>query len=313
MSPRSALVAGLLLLAVLPGRALGWDELGHQVIARIAWEALAPEVREQVVRELRSAPAASGIPALAPEAEAAPPERGRLLLQRAAVWADLIRDSTHTGHRYDRPTWHYVNFFWRETEEGGTERLPDRPRVGELVNRLLYYRCALPGRMPADERGVALAWLLHLVGDVHQPLHASARVTAREPEGDRGGNEVSLGPDRDLHGYWDDILGALAPPREDGSVDERAGRVARRIRERHPREELAGRLGSVEPEAWARESAEIARTEVYGHGLERGRAPPRAYRRQAARIAARRAALAGYRLAAWLEEAYRDDGAADGG
>lgn len=307
MRLRAALVTGLLLLVALPGPGRAWDALGHQVIARIAWESMSPDVRDEVTRELRGAPEPSGIRALAPAGEMRPGERARLLFQRAAVWADLVRDTAHRGHRYDRPPWHYVNFFWRETGDGGAERLPGRPRVGELVNRLDYYRCALPGRMPEDERGMSLAWLLHLVGDVHQPLHASARVTPREPEGDRGGNEFSLGPDRDLHGYWDGLLGNLAPAREDEGVAERAARVAARIRDRHPASALAEGVSPSDPEGWARESAAIARTEVYDHGLRRGRTPPPAYREQATRIAARRAALAGYRLAAWLEEAYGDD------
>jgi hypothetical protein len=52
-----------------------------------------------------------------------------------------------------------------------------------------------------------LCWLLHLVGDVHQPLHATTRVSASDPEGDDGGNGVLLDSPSNLHTFWDDVLG----------------------------------------------------------------------------------------------------------
>ena len=78
-------------------------------------------------------------------------------------------------------------------------------------------------------KAVALAWLLHLVGDIHQPLHCSSRVTPDEalPRGDAGGNTFRLDDNRNLHGYWDRILGeAIAPARSKRCTSLRAAKAS---------------------------------------------------------------------------------------
>ena len=53
-----------------------------------------------------------------------------------------------------------------------------------------------------------LVWLLHLVGDVHQPLHSSTRVSSADLQGDSGGNNVKLSdPSKELHAFWDGLPG----------------------------------------------------------------------------------------------------------
>ena len=60
-----------------------------------------------------------------------------------------------------------------------------------------------------------LGWLLHLVGDLHQPMHAVNGISATLPEGDRGGNLVEIKGATDgaseLHAFWDEVLGRTAP------------------------------------------------------------------------------------------------------
>src|SRR5207253_3232651 len=80
-------------------------------------------------------------------------------------------------------------------------------------------------------RAVALAWVVHLVGDIHQPLHSSSRVTPAEPlpKGDEGGNTFHLDDNRNLHAYWDRILDeAVAPEPGEDSIAY-ASRIARQI------------------------------------------------------------------------------------
>ena len=74
-----------------------------------------------------------------------------------------------------------------------------------------------PAASNAD-KAIAIAWILHLSGDIHQPLHTSARVTDTEPKGDQGGNLFLLTPEgtpRDkqvnLHWFWDSIVGRNIP------------------------------------------------------------------------------------------------------
>ncbi len=306
--PIVVLLLALLAPLALPGPALGWDRLGHQVVARIAWEHMTGAARRAAVEALRAAPEDTRIAELAPVGKLPEAARARLLFLRAATWPDRIKDEEHPAHRYDRGPWHYVNLFW--TEEEGEAVFVDRPPLGEAVHRLEHYRCVLGWRADDERRlGLHLAWLLHVAADVHQPLHASGRITGREPEGDRGGNDFLLDQEENLHAFWDEILGRALPAEREATdtLRERVDRVAERLMERHPREELADRIDIADPWAWARESADIARTRVYREGLERGEDPGDAYRRHAFELAAERAALAGYRIAAWLNETLDPD------
>jgi len=150
-------------------------------------------------------------------------------------------------------------------------------------------------------KAVALAWLLHLVGDIHQPLHCSSRVTPDHalPHGDEGGNTFRLDDNRNLHGYWDRILGEAIPsdPGEDSIAY--ADRVAHRIERTHP---LAALTAATDVLDWAREGLRLAQTVVYA-GVTRGDAPSAAYEAEALKVAELRLALAGYRLATLLNEA----------
>jgi hypothetical protein len=61
------------------------------------------------------------------------------------------------------------------------------------------------------EKAYDLGWLLHLVGDLHQPMHAVNGISVTLPEGDRGGNLVEIKGVTDgaseLHAFWDEVLG----------------------------------------------------------------------------------------------------------
>src|SRR6266436_8860325 len=62
-----------------------------------------------------------------------------------------------------------------------------------------------------EQKAIALAWLFHLVGDIHQPLHTAQLFTVEYPKGDRGGNEICFrvtqaGQPMDLHRFWDGVI-----------------------------------------------------------------------------------------------------------
>ena len=62
-----------------------------------------------------------------------------------------------------------------------------------------------------ERRAIALAWLFHLVGDIHQPLHTAQLFTVDYPQGDRGGNEICVRVKEaerpmDLHRFWDGVI-----------------------------------------------------------------------------------------------------------
>jgi len=286
------------------------------VVAEIAWEEMSPEARQQAVELLRRAPQDSGITGLAPAG------RDWLLFTIAATWPDLVKRID--DHPYDHPTWHYTNHFWRVDAEGRPRPVPGlQPAEENVVERTRHLSAVLAdGSRPAGERAVALAWLLHLAGDVHQPLHASSRVTDHpgEEEGDRGGNRVLLHrqgwfSDRqvNLHGYWDRIFDQARGARFWESERAWVRRLAEEAVAEWPSERLP-EAAEANPGAWARESLGLAQAVVYP-GVRRGEEPSAAYRERALATARRGVALAGYRLAALLEgalaEADRPEAARD--
>ncbi len=345
----AALVVQLVSGAV-PARA--WNDFGHEVVARIAWQELEPEVRSRVLALFRQAPRDSGMHCLdlnqdrrrgcgrfayrLGDAETAE-DGDRILFERAAYWPDLARQL----EKYNRPTWHYIGWTWRQGADGSahdTDLPVAEPNAVSQLVELARSVADTSGR--ADKRAIHLAWIFHLVGDVHQPLHAASRVTDRrdEREGDRGGNGFVLDEwNRNLHAFWDGALDgrfradyrrrALAtltsdsnrpPPSErfwrtfgelrDREYEAHKDRVAAEARARHPLDEtMRADLKSGDFEAWARESNRIVRNSLYPADLTRGEAPPSAYADLAYDIALQRAALAGYRLADFLRSRFGDD------
>jgi hypothetical protein len=277
--------------------AVAWDALGHKVIARIAWEHMRPETRAKAIALLKAAPV---------DADLAEPDLDdRQLFERAATWPDIVRDEAFPARheKYHHSNWHYINYFW-ELDANGQPRAVDRlqPQEVNIVERLhaLERSVADPAR-DASLRAVDLAWVLHLGGDIHQPLHSSSRVTSTEPEGDRGGGLFKLKGD-DLHWYWDSVLTKRYRrwwKKGDEALVERVTRIVERD---HPEADFADRLKPGRYEDWVQEGLKTSQTAVY-QGVERGKTPSRQYLQKAAGIAEPAVALAGYRLAEILDRA----------
>lgn len=299
---RCALALAMLASAATP--ALAWDDLAHKVVARIAWEHMTPRARANAIALLMAAPANSGIRTQFPDDGRPLEERQREWFVNMAYWADLIRDRDFPGNRYHQSDWHYVNWFWEQRTPGG--RAIDRPDLGtagNLLNRLKAIDDSLSAR-PTPENALHLAWLLHLAGDVHQPLHNSARVTPQDPEGDRGGNSVrfpGVYPLTNLHAVWDGIAGPAFPWRV-GERTEHAyiGRIAQTVQQRQPRRRFARELAPGEFTQWSQEGIRVAQRVAYPVWLVRDRPLPRRYLPYAWQSAEPRIALAGYRLADML-------------
>jgi hypothetical protein len=186
----------LLLAAVLaaPLPALAWGPKGHQIVADLAARRLQPEARSEVARLLAGEPASTD--GQAPT------------LASIANWADDRRASetgpVRTGRR------HYINFNGPECAYVPPADCPDgQCEVVGAINRNL--QMLADRRRPDAERLEALKFLVHFVGDVHQPLHAS-------PLRDRGGNDYQLNyrgkvsapeatePGTNLHAVWDSLI-----------------------------------------------------------------------------------------------------------
>jgi S1/P1 Nuclease len=170
-----------------------------------------------------------------------------------------------------------------------------------------------------ERKAIALAWLFHLVGDIHQPLHTAQLFTVEYPKGDRGGNEICVrvnqaGQPMDLHRFWDGVITSS------GDLSRlRNAATEMRNRPDFVRSQLT-QLLSNNVNAWAEESFEIATRIAYQNGGLTGSprdgnkncttvtaAPtlPLGYVAIARRIADRRMILAGYRLADLLTRLVR--------
>jgi nuclease S1 len=298
----------MLAVALATRPAYAWDELGHRVVARIAWDRMTPEARAAAVRLLMNAPENSGLRALMPSA-GSDEERGRELFIMAAVWPDIIRSRTQVGNRYAHSDWHYVDHFFEQRTP--TSPPVDRPDVhleGFMLQQLPQLSATVGDASASDSaRSIALAWVLHLVGDAHQPLHNSSRITPVDTAGDRGGNLFLLAglyPRNNLHAFWDSLVGFSAPWAP-GDTDEAAyiGSVAARLEARYTPGWARSRLLPGEFERWSMEGYRISRQQVYPAWLVRGQAAPPRYQTVAWAVAQPRLALAGYRLADLLNRA----------
>jgi hypothetical protein len=163
---------------------------------------------------------------------------------------------------------------------------------------------ALPGRGAPRARDEALKWIVHLVGDIHQPLHAAEN-------GDLGGNRVAVAlagvrtrGRENLHSAWDGELVALVlHTRNRQQPPPDIAELAREARS------LTAAAGQGTPASWARESNNLAKNVAYAYpGFACGRVPEGAvvldadYQREAELIVRERLLLAGGRLANLLNE-----------
>lgn len=244
-------LAGLLLAALAPGCAWAWADEGHQAIGLVAERLLTPATRTAVAALLAGDD--SGL------------VNGKDLAIQT-TWADKYRESDRRGERtrYEATSeWHYINMqidapdmhsacFGFPPLAAGT---PASAGVARdcIVNKLEQFIAEL-GAPATDEaeRRRALQFVLHMMGDIHQPLHAADNR-------DRGGNDkliVSPAPRRaDLHYYWDTWfvrqLGST-PADIAATLSARLSAGAQRA------------LATGAPRAWALETFAIGRERLYG-------------------------------------------------
>jgi hypothetical protein len=299
----------VIVLLSLSASAQAWNDTGHKVVARIAWDSMKPQTRESVIALLEAAPPDAGLLDLFANDLRPLPARQREFFLRTSTWADIIRDRNFPERRdkYHQSPWHYINFFWELPHPNAKpkDRKDMQPEPQNVVERLQHFQASLADpNLEQSQRAIDLAWVLHLVGDIHQPLHCSARVTPAEPEGDRGGNLFKLDSTFTLHGYWDNILSLSFPSNENESEDAYIGRLAKSIMKRHSKAKLAKKLKPGEFESWAKDGYNTTKTKVYPSSLRRNQAPSNSYRKNALKISEPAIALAGYRLAEMLDRLF---------
>lgn len=220
----------LLVLLVAPPSDLGptvpmgrWWEQGHHAVAALAWNRLGPAARAKA-RDLLA---------------------GDDFIQ-VSTWADSIRP-----FRRESGPWHYVNVpIWAPRYDPDTHC----PGGDCVIGAIEKFRKVLADESAsAHDRGEALRFVIHFVGDLHQPLHAGDRS-------DRGGNDTKVyrnGRETNLHAIWDGAVVEML-------ATNQAGLIAR----------LQASMATVPPETlaawsqdpvmvWAEEGRNISRDHAY--------------------------------------------------
>jgi hypothetical protein len=291
--------------------AFGWHDTGHKITAYIAWQRMTPEVRDRVVKILLAAPEDAQLSTFYMSYGSQSEEtRKRDFFIMASTWADLIKDKNFDVRykKYNHNNWHYYDTLWM-LKDGKVEFLKTSDDPGHMMEKLAEFDKTIRGTASNADKAIALAWMEHLIGDVHQPLHATTRAYGTDDKDDHGGNLFSLTPKGtpraqadDLHTFWDGIIGRNIPNTGDACDTAYLIPIAQTIMKDYPYDKLRTRLEPGKFDVWEKESVDIATTEVY-KGVKRYEEPSNDYKKKAFKIAEERLALAGYRMAELFNEA----------
>lgn len=278
--------------------AYAWNAAGHRLVAVIAWQQLTPPTREATSTAL----------ALHPDherwIEKARSREGIALFAEASTWPDDIRNDPRFYDEDREPVtpalpglletarhkrWHYVDL-----DATGKVRDGELDRQIERLSQLLQAKGSSSGTRRSEQIAYALPWLLHLVADIHQPLHVGQH-------GDEGGNKVEIEnpfnkrlPFSSLHLYWDDLPG---PPWLRG---QRLEKNASRLLDSYPKP-VQGNVA-----LWRDESHQLL---AAAYPKASGSLLPiisEDFQDNARQIANRRIVEAGYRLGHLLESIFRE-------
>jgi hypothetical protein len=213
----------LLALSCLADPAHAWGRLGHETSGHLASRELSPAA-QQAIHALLD---------------------GRDLAE-TSTWADVVRPD-----RDETAPLHYIN--------GPQTRLEPRDEDYELAEGNVYSAVLGYAKILADEsndpldRAEALKFLVHFIGDLHQPLHTGFRD-------DRGGNDIPViyrGELTNLHRYWDTLILTTGRP------DYQAPELAAILFERHSPSQRQAWAGETDPRAWIIEARALIFNGLY--------------------------------------------------
>jgi hypothetical protein len=290
---RNAIAIGAVCLVFgAPAPSFAWGPGGHMITAQIAFDRLNPRAKAQVNSLL-------AIP-INPAAVSA---RSKNFVN-ASHWADDLRsvpafDFLKPLHFIDKPF----------STDGTPLPAIAAPNIVTALRDNVRILRTSPDK---NARAQALRLVIHFVGDIHQPLHCTERVSSALPAGNQGGNLVTIKiPDANgnlrsinLHSYWDGGLESFPkggpPPQWLPPSLSKIPPAAALARNANPPNNPALRLNDpFNYTRWANESFALGKSVVYP-GISNGTEPSAAYKTKGVQVARQRVAWGGYRLAALL-------------
>lgn len=263
---------GLVFLSLM-STAEAWNSLGHRLIAQIAYDNLTPAKKRLCNRYNHALDENFGL----------------LSFVDAAAWLDRLRQPEFLWLK----TRHYIGLPF---SADGTTVAPENKH--NAVTAIQQSIAVLQDKhASAYAKGLNLRILVHVVGDIHQPMHAINRFSADFPQGDRGGNYFLLKPNpiaNNLHAYWDNGAGLLKNQKITKAM---LTKQARLLEQQWPckvtrKQSLAAN--------WAEESYKLAVKVAYN--TEMHQQPSKKYQNLVQKRTEKRLALAGCRLAKMLNE-----------
>ncbi|MFT4057949.1 MAG: S1/P1 nuclease [Legionella sp.] len=263
----------ILLLSVYALSSYAWNMQGHRVIAQVAFNHLTPAAKKMCHQYLKFRVNKSA----------------NVQFLAAATWLDIIR--FRNIHWYD--AFHYIDTPFSDDNT----MLPAIENTNAVwgINNAIKVLAARKKKNKGDKR-LALLILMHLVGDVHQPLHAATKVSKQLPHGDLGGNLFPLGANEvgnNLHKYWDNGAGIYLGRSNIAQIKMKA----QMMEKKWPCTQIDTQQI---PEQWARASYKLALTQVYQ--LNPNEIPGNQYQKNAQNIVQKQTVIAGCRLAALLNQ-----------
>ena len=298
-----------ILFVMLPVAACAWGPIGHMTVGYVAYQNLTPAAKARVIELLKLNPEYANWDKTIP-AGTSPADHDLMVFMIATIWADDIKgDSKYSDDGPDPNTPDgasssqnigYTDLFrhryWHFVDKPFPTDIPIP--TPNAQTQIVVFRAVLGSSQPDDLKSYDLVWLLHLIGDVHQPLHATTRVI--QSKGDAGGNDVKLLGDAssNLHSYWDDLPGFDSSFCKDKiHCINRAMALGKSLK---PASSKASH--NTKTDAWVEESFKYARADVYKAPIGPGDGPftiipYSSYDINAFRLAERRIAVAGTRLA----------------
>lgn len=339
---RVKMIAVSLVVVILgvSASAWGWGHTGHEAVAYVAWQNMTPATRARVMDLLKVVPTLHSpdgtktIPGYSEWVSDLPSglsqdQQSLYLFMRAATWPDTIKhvgftdsDTPPAGVTNDvnigftdtmsHGYWHFIDTGF----SSDSSSVPATP-APNVVTQIDAFRLAIGSDESDDLKSYDLLWLEHIVGDVHQPLHGTARYYAGKS--DIGGNSVKIrmsstmkkkfegtlskSAPSELHAFWDDLPGEGDP----GPALPQAEAFAKGLSAAP-----ADKVADTDPLDWATESFTEAKKDVYRSPIGKGPKPAKskfvsylmtnAYYNRAMQDADERIALAGARLAKLLNE-----------